>query len=773
MKALAERTLVCESRIRSAFAENLETVLPSAAVAVGGFGRGELFPHSDIDLMLLVESEDAARQAKPEIAQFLRAIWDSGLRLSHSVHTVEECCQLHEGNTELSISLLDQRCLTGDESLYGVLAKKLPDFVRTKSPVLARHLASLTRLRHSKHHGTIYHLEPDVKDSPGGLRDLHVIQWLNRLLGKAFPQELCESRHFLFSLRYRLHQRAKRDNNVLNFEAQDALSEHPEALMRDFYRHARQIHRAALRLLDLAEARDQSLLSQFREWRSRLSNSDFTVTRDQVLSRSPQQLRTDVALVLRLFAFTARHGLALAPDTELRLMEFHPDPAAWTWAGVQGLFRMPRAATALRQMSEAGVLKRLMPEWEHIECLVVRDFYHRYTVDEHTIVALEMLEPPHDERLKNLMAETDRADLLRLAILFHDIGKGGGDHVTASAEVARRVMTRWAAPEDDIQSVVFLVANHLTLSEVMSKRDLDDPATTRELIAKVGTVERLKLLTLLTYADINAVYPGAMTPWRLEQLWRAYVTAHEELTRELETGRIHVPRDRPPEEATFLEGFPVRFLRTHSAAEIRKLVDLSREQTDEGAAVVVDRQHGAWRATVLADDRAFLFSSLAGALAGFGMNILKAEAFSNAHGVILDTFSFEDPHRNLELNPEEVDRLRETLFRVSLGKQDFTKMLEGRRSAPRPKRRLTPKVAFNNNAAPTATLVEVIAEDRPGLLYELTSAISHAGCDIDVVLIDTEAHKALDVFYVKHAGGRLPEELHGALKEQLLLACSR
>jgi len=775
MQVLAERTASCEALIRSVYASTLESRLPCAVLAVGGFGRAELFPHSDVDILLLVESAGVAQTAKADISNFLRNLWDSGLRLSHSVHTVEECCQIHDGNTELSISLLDQRWLTGAVNLYEGLQKRLPDFLRSKSGILTRRLAELTRARHSKYHATIYHLEPDIKETPGGLRDLHIIQWLGKLLGRNFPPELQASRDFLFFLRYGLHNRAGRDRNILDFETQDALSSQPEDLMRDYYRHARVVYRSATRLMEAAEStHDKGLLEHFRNLRSRLSNSDFTVSRDQVLARSPQQLRNDLSLVLRLFQFTGRHGLTLAADTEARLMEFHTRPEAVQWPQVVSLMRLPKAAWALRQMHATRVLDQILPEWKEIECLVVRDFYHRYTVDEHTIVALEMIEPPHDGRLKNLIEETGRLELLRLALVFHDIGKGDGDHVRESAIIARKVMARWNAPAEDIETVEFLVRHHITMSALMSKRDLSDPATVRELADHVGTIENLKLLTLLTYADISAVYPRAMTPWRLEQLWRLYTATHEELTKELETQRIAVAEAKgyTPDEAAFLEGFPARFLRTHSKVEIQKLLKLAKEREEEGAAIAVDRYQGAWRATVLAGDRSFLFASLAGALAGFGFNILKAEAFANARGMILDTFAFEDPHRNLEQNPEEVDRLQRLLHKTAIGKQDIGRMLEGRKRAHRPKRSFPAKVALTNEAVPNATLVEVVAEDRPGLLYDLASAISDAGCDIDVVLIDTEAHKALDVFYLKQAGGQVPESSHVKLKESLLTACN-
>ena len=302
----------------------------------------------------------------------------------------------------------------------------------------------------------------------------------------------------------------------------------------------------------------------------------------------------------------------------------------------------------------------------------------------------------------------------------------------------------------------------------MTSRDLSDAATGRLLASQVETIERLKLLTMLTYADISAVNPLAMTPWRLEQLWSAYLLANDELTRELGTVRIHDAPDVDPQRAQFLEGLPVRYLRTHSASEIDGHFALAKRLESSPLAIEIVQERGTYRLTLLTRDRPALFAPVAGAISSFGLNILKAEAFSNAQGVVVDTFTFSDPHRTLELNPPEVDRLRGIVRKVVEGKQDALKLLRGR---PKPllptKTRLKPRVAFNNEASETATLIEIVAEDRPGLLYDLARTMTEEGCNIEVVLIDTEAHKALDVFYVSKIAGE--DEEH--LKYALIAAC--
>jgi [protein-PII] uridylyltransferase len=306
----------------------------------------------------------------------------------------------------------------------------------------------------------------------------------------------------------------------------------------------------------------------------------------------------------------------------------------------------------------------------------------------------------------------------------------------------------------------------------MTARDLSDQATARWLAERVGTMERLKLLTMVTYADISAVNPQAMTPWRLEQLWRAYLLAHEELTRELETDRIHHAAESP-ERAEFLEGLPTRYVRTHSEGEIEAHVTLARQLDSRTVAVEIAHERGVYTLTLLARDRTGLFAAVAGTISSFGLNILKAEAFSNAQGVIVDTFTFSDPHRTLELNPSEVDRLRGIIRRVVEGRQDVEKLLRGRPKPAAVSRgaRLDPRVSVSNDASDAATLIEITTEDRPGLLYDLAHAIAEAGCNIEVVLIDTEAHKALDVFYITSNGRKLDTAQGERLRDALLAAC--
>ncbi|MGH9660261.1 MAG: HD domain-containing protein, partial [Bryobacteraceae bacterium] len=400
-----------------------------------------------------------------------------------------------------------------------------------------------------------------------------------------------------------------------------------------------------------------------------------------------------------------------------------------------------------------------------------RDFYHRYTVDEHTLVTIQNLRDLGDRtdtRLKDVWLELERRGLLVFALLFHDAGKGveGEGHVDASLKLVEGAMHRIGMPEADREMVRFLIARHLDLSETMHSRDMDEASTIEALARRVGTVERLKALTLLTWADISAVNPSAMTPWRQSQLFRLHLHVHRELTRELDTDRIRPQAASDAVTAAFVEGFPTRYLRTHTPQEVQEHIGLRLQLGERG--VVADLHKlggGTYRLTLLAIDREFLFASVAGTLASFGMNILKAEAFGNRRGEVLDTFIFEDPSRTLELNPSESERLTSTVERVVLGTTDVRQLLRTRPKAALPSRgaRLEPSVSFDPETSPTATLIQVVTQDRPGLLYELAAAMSGAGCSIDVVLIDTEAHKAIDVFYVTAGGRKLDESTQDQL----------
>ena len=478
LAVLAGGTKHAEDCVVEAWQELLSPAFPAglALLAVGGFGRRELYPHSDVDLLLLVENEPSSQGLKDALSAFLRRLWDGGLRLSHSVRTPGECCEVHDRNIELNISLLDERFLAGDHALYAELEARLPRFLSAQRATLARHLCRLTRTRHAKFGETIYHLEPNVKETPGGLRDFQFVRWLSQLRnarpqGRAPADPLDSLRAAWLCLsqaRCYLHFQARRDQNLLSFDAQEEISQLPfvperdaAAWMRSYYRHARDIHSAATRRMEESESAGSSLLASFRNWRSRLSNAEFTVARDRVYLRNPHRLDQNPEMVLRLFEFVARHGIQPAFDSVQRISGLSPVLERYfsaprpLWPLLETMLSLPHAALALESMSACGVLKVLFPEWCGIDCLVVRDFYHRYTVDEHTLVSIQEItrlpecSDPLRRRFAGLLSEVEKPGVLLFALLFHDTGKamGAAVHVRESARLAESAMERIRAPE--------------------------------------------------------------------------------------------------------------------------------------------------------------------------------------------------------------------------------------------------------------------------------------------------------------------------------------
>ena len=781
-QALLQRTELVDRLVR----ERWEWMPKGIALAaVGGFGRRELFPYSDIDLLILTPDEKTQTAIKDPLSMCLRDLWDKGLRISQSVRTPAECNQIDASNAELAVSLLDRRFLAGDEALFRQ--------IKDPRAELGRNIAELTKERHNRFQNTLYHLEPNVKDAPGGLRDLQVLRWFAKLgatgdnqAEEVFPQEI----EVLFEIRCFLHYLGERDDNTLSFERQDEIASlfvsggergpvTPEELMRLYYRAVRGISRLANRRLESFEAKRSSLFSQFRDRSSRLSNSDFSIVHGEVFFRSTTAIQTDPNVVLRLFEFVAHHGLPLSASAETRVRQGLDVFRTWIethqplWPAFRSILRQPHGPKALRAMHACSALQTIFPELLEMEALVIRDFYHRYTVDEHTLVAIETvlaLRGQSGDVFAEIASESEDLDLLATALLFHDVGKGTPDegHVEVSRRIAEGALKRVGMEDRDWATVSFLIGSHLEMSAMMNGRDLSDPATHHDMATKTGTVERLKLLTLLTYGDISAVNPSAMTPWRKQLLWKLYSQTYTELTREL-SARIKQPEVvTNPALVQFMEGLPPRYLRTHSQEEISEHLRMEREGGHRGVQISL-KKSDAWVLTVVAGDRPYLFSAPAAALSSFGFNILKAEAFGNARGTVIDTFSFADPARNLDLNPGEKDDVVRTVTRAIRGEISVDNLLKRRpKIKPDPRAIAASRVNVDNKASGSATLIEMVAQDRPGLLYDVSAVISKRGANIEVVLVDTEAKKAIDVFYVTKAGAKLRDEEAKELADAIL-----
>jgi [protein-PII] uridylyltransferase len=789
-------------------------------VATGGFGRGWLFPFSDIDLLFLYADRRGEEAHKEAIRRFSQELWDLKLKLSPASRTLAECDRFDANNTEFTISLLDCRYLAGDRELFGRLHDKvIPKLVMREAKPLLQGLAEVTRERHGKFGQTVFHLEPNVKETPGGLRDYNVACWLALVsaMGKLgdWPhasslrapvrKQLDAALEFLMATRCFLHFRHGRDDNALSWEAQDeaaarkiGASDAAELSaadwMRIYFGHARAVQRTVTQLQEEIPEAWSSLRRQFQGWRSRPTSPDFSVVDGLIFLQQSSSLR-DPEMLLRLFHFMAHHGLKLSATTEHRIeqelpaLAVTPPRGAELWLYLQETLLQPHAAEALRAMHSLRLLTLLLPELKPIDSLVVRDFYHRFTVDEHSILAIESLhrlkesKSEWDRRYAELLGELEDPELLYLALLLHDTGKGvpGGNHVEASLEIAGRCLDRLDVDAEERAMVLFLIGSHLEMSAQL-RRDIFNPETVAAFAEKVGTPERLKMLCLLTYADIKAVNPEALTPWKAENVWQLYIGAANYLNRSADQ-RVHDAngeklarlRSLAPVMSAkfreFVEGFPQRYLRVHSAEEVMRHMEMAEEFGHDPVQVELKRGRHWYELTLVTKDRASLFATLTGVLAAWGMNIVKAHAFSNQAGTVVDTLYFTDRFRTLELNMSEWERFKQSVAAVLAGSADLDKMLRDRQrseKSARVKVVVETRIDFDDACSSTSTLLQVIAQDRPRLLHRISSCLSHQKCNIEIALIDTEGQMAIDTFYLTSEGKKLSAEIQKKVEKALV-----
>jgi [protein-PII] uridylyltransferase len=835
--ALARRTALVDTIVQRLWNEIIlgsptaDPHLPKnfTLVATGGFGRGWLFPYSDIDILFLhAGSED---EFKDPIRRFSQELWDLRLKLSPATRNLAECKRLDPNNVEFAISLLDCRYLAGDPELFSRLHEKvIPRLVAKDCQEMIQNLAEITRARHHKFGNTVFHLEPNVKDGPGGLRDYNVANWLalisameklkvwpdtNTLLPVSSRRAFDAALDFQMSVRCFLHFRHGRHDNTLTWEAQDEAAKRKIGAtdteitnaadwMRIYFGHVRSVHRVCNQLLEEIPAAWSSLYRQFQGWRSRVPSDDFSVVDGLIFLQHPGGLR-DPEMLLRLFHFMAEHGLKLSTTTEYKVEQTLPALAATPprgaelWLYLQETLVQPHAADALRAMNALRLLALLLPELKGIEALVVRDFYHRYTVDEHSFLAIENLhrlkesKSEWDQRFGQLLSEVEQPELLYLALLLHDSGKAvpSDNHVELSVQLTESCADRLDFDSADRDTVRYLVASHLEMSAAM-RRDIFDPANVKSFAERVGVPERLKMLCLMTYADIKAVNPEAMTPWKADNLWQLYIACANYLSRSADE-RVHTSGNRSDPESVnvgasnlahlhslagvagkkinaFLEGLPQRYLRIHGATDVLAHAEVASRLGPDGVQLNLKQIRHWYELTLITTDRPFLFASVSGALAAWGMNIVKANAFSNAAGTVVDTFYFTDRFKTLEMNLQEWERLKKSIASVVKGEADVARMLRDRlksEKADATKVKIATQIDFDDSCSAHSTMVQVITQDRPGLLYRMCSLVSKHKCNIEIALIETEGQMAIDVLYLSYEESKLTPERTAALGQAL------
>ena len=830
-----------------------------AVLAVGGYGRRELFPYSDVDLLYLLDGKVSEAEIKQPIRRISQQLWDCGLRLSPTSRKRSEAERFDTENAEFTIALLDHRLLTGEEAVYRRMADVgFPKMLERENKALAAGLAQLTSERHAKYGDTPFHLEPSIKDCPGGLRDVHVCAWLERLedIGRGSGaggvdsansglaggglardrEEFRQAVGFLFTVRCFLHYRHERDDNTLDWHSQDAAAamgigmgarrleqladpaaEGVEAAywMRLYFRHARSVERCLTQMLEEAAGNKPRKMRWTASAKAAFAKArrgaepvavGFRVTGGRAVLDEAAQGAGDPAedpdVVLQLFAAMARSGCGLERGSEERisqalpLLSAHLEEGPALWRHMQEILLGFFAGKALRVMHTLGILELLLPEFHGIDALVIRDAYHRYTVDEHTLVVIDTLHGLEQAqtgqmsvwagRFGGILRDVQHPELMFLAALLHDTGKGrsSDNHALESAQMAENVAGRLVLDTYESELMLGLIRNHLEMSAAL-RRDIFDLDTVRAFAGKVQTLEALRMLTLFTYADIQAVHPDALTPWKAENLWRLYLATASYLDRSVDDERVGVrigkelvdrvvallPGRRAEVEA-FLAGFPERYLRTRTPEQVRLHFEMAERLADDPVQIEFRHSPGSSGITLLARDRPLLFADMAGALAAWGMNIVTADAFGNLQGVVVDNFRFTDTFRTLEMNASEHAVFVASIHDVMAGKLAVEKLLAGRRRGRRklPKVVVEARVDYDDDVSSHSTLLQVVAQDIPGLLRAISLALAECGCNIDVALVDTEGETAIDVFYITRDGAKLDAAEQKELKQALLAA---
>ena len=771
---------------------------PLAIVALGGYGRRHLCLHSDIDLLVLFGSGIGPAEER-FVRRFLNPLWDLGVVVGHQVRDIGDFQRLETGNPEFLLALIDARPVAGARSVFEHFGAVFHQ-AGTHAYIL-RSLLELIEERHATFNGTLYQLEPDVKEAPGALRDLTATRTIAMLTdplllrrGPADVARFDDAEDFLLRVRSSLHLECGRNQNILSHELQERTAEilgYPgaeprqrvEKLMSDYFRHARIVGRSL-------------------EWARRTApvpvGPNLGLSRDGVRFIDPVPAARNPASWIGTFQAALDAGTEVSEEA-LSCIQQHVDryraddffaDANDRAAVLRFLKPRPGLYARLSEMHDCGLLGRVFPEFQAISWRVVRDFYHKYTVDEHTLLTIRNLErlvttdAPDRVRFRSILADLQTPELLVLALLFHDVGKWRDDeHVLESMRMAKQVLDRLQVTEEQREVVLFLIRHHLRMSLAAFRRDTEDPEIVKEFAALVGTEERLKMLCLMTIVDIEAVSPETLTPWKAELLWRLYVDTYNHLTQRygdeliernqsgLKELLAHRPDDVTPGEITgFLEGLPQRYLHVFTREAIYRNVRLARNIQPDEIHLSLERKGTVWALAVATLDKPFLFSNICGVLSSFGMNILRGHAFTNPNGLVLDAFDFTDEERFLELNPDAQDRVLRVMQDVVSGRADVTARLRGREQSilqSRSALRFPPIVHADNKASGRYTILDIVTGNALGLLYRISRVISQHGCDVDLVLIATEGEKAIDVFHITKAGAKLTEAEQIALTSDL------
>jgi [protein-PII] uridylyltransferase len=812
-----------------------------AIVATGGYGRALLAPGSDIDLLFLLPYKQTP-WGESVAEAMLHVLWDLGFKVGHATRTVDQCLKLAQGDVTIRTSLLDARLVHGDKPLFADLNTRFAaEVVRGTARAFVDAKMTERSERHAKAGTSRYRVEPNVKDGKGGLRDLHTLHWLAKYMygddvgaksvaaGLFTPQEVLtfrRSEDFLWTVRCFLHFLTGRAEERLTFDLQPQLAAYlgyaersglkaVERFMKHYFLVAKDVGALTTILCSALEMRQlkstpglSSLIANSMNWRVRReirSRTDFRVDNDRLNIADPEVFKRDPVNIIRFFAHAEHIDAALHPDAIRQLRQsprlidakLRADPEA-NRIFLEMLTGRVNPEGSLRRMNEAGVLERFIPAFRPVVAMMQFNMYHHFTVDEHLIRTVGMLtdvERGHSKSelpLSNvLMPQVQNRRVLYVAAFLHDIGKGHSeDHSIRGARIARQLCPRLGLTEAETESVAWLIEQHLTMSNIAQSRDISDPKTIRDFADIVQSPERLKLLLLLTIADIRAVGPGVWNGWKGQLLRNLYheteplvagghtrieggqrvIAAKADLAAAL-GARGTSPADI---ERILTRHYPDYWLRTDTAQQVEHAALIAEGET-KGLKLVTAAKTDAFKAitelTIYAPNHARLLALFAGACAAAGANISGAHITTTRDGFALDTFLLARDFATDEDELRRTKRIGEAIDTVLRGTVRLPALIARRRPATHRADAFSvaPEVLIDNQLSDRFTVIEVAGRDRTGLLYDLTSTLSDLNLDIASAHITTFGEKAVDVFYVTDLTGKKLEsgERHKAIQARL------
>ena len=836
--------IVYEVASEHAFPLGLQTKSDTMTVlATGGYGRGELAPYSDIDLMFLLPYKLTPR-TEQVVEYVLYTLWDLGLKVGHATRSTDEAVRLSRDDITIRTSLLESRLITGDaEQFEDFQAKFRRDVVDDTGMTFVEAKLAERDSRHERLGDTRYVLEPNIKDGKGGLRDLQTLMWIaNYLYGVKTIDDLKlkgvltnddgrrfeKAQEFLWTVRCHLHYLADRPEERLTFNVQTEIGERMNYTdhrgLRGVERFMKHYFLIAKDDGDLTRIICAALEEQHKKKRRRFrlprlgkggpSIDGFEVDGDRIVINDEDIFAKDPTKLLDLFWQAQKHKLDIHPNA-LRLVtkslrrltkKVQNDPAANEI--FLNILTGPDPDKTLLRMNEAGVFGKFVPDFGRVVAQMQYDMYHVYTVDEHTIRAIGILHGIETGRLKDdhplsceVIGEVQSRRVLYLAVLLHDIAKGrGGDHSELGADIALKLCPRMGLNEWETETVSWLVRYHLLMSHTAFKRDVDDPKTVSDFMAVVQSPERLRLLLILTVADIRAVGPNVWNAWKAGLLRELYWRTREVLSGE-------TPKDRLSRRVEIAKQALAEAMAAHpepwAAADIETHLDLGRDNywlgfdtnallrhaevmrradaTGEKLMIELkaDEAHDATEVLIYTADHPGLFAKVAGALSLGSVSIVDAKAVTMDNGMALDVFWVQDAQSEAISGPERTNRIKSRLERALSGVAPPARELKQARANELPSRtkvfKVPPRVLIDNKASGTYTVIEVNGRDRIGLLHDVTDAITKSGLQISSAHISTYGERVVDVFYVKDVFGLKMEKASkiNSVRERLLSAIDK